>query len=195
MPPFTGNPTLHIGSGPAIERTGDGGCTDVFYLAVQVGGSTCGPSVFVLDAPAQSVQRGQLLTITAPPGWLFSGAAVGVPEAWSMTIAPVSALANLGENDQAEIPAGLGMVLGSGHGPDEVATAAAPTSPGEYLLQFRDELARTAGRSMAPPSSGGSRSGRHRFPQRVIFPRPFAMEARTPQGGRNLESGRIVLSL
>ncbi len=140
MPPFTGNPTLHIGSGPAVERTGDGGCTDVFYLAAEVGGSSCGPGAFVLDAPAQPVQRGQMLTITAPPGWLFSGAAVGVPEAWSMTIAPVSALANLGSNDQAEIPAEFGMVLGSGHGPDEVATAAAPTSPGEYLLQFRDEL-------------------------------------------------------
>ena len=141
MPPFTGNPTLHVGSGPAVERTGDGGCTDVFYLGVQVGGSDCGPSVFVLDAPPQSVQRGELLTITAPPGWSFSGAAVGVPEAWSMTIARVSALAILGENEQAEIPAGLGTVLGSGHGPDEMATAAAPTSPGEYLLQFRDELA------------------------------------------------------
>ena len=141
MPPFTGNPTLHIGSGPAVERTGDGGCTNVFYLADQVGGSDCGPSAFVLDAPAQAVQRGELLTITAPPGWSFSGAAVGVPEAWSMTIAPVGALANLGGNGQAEIPAGVGTVLGSGHGPDEVATAAAPTSPGEYLLQFRDELA------------------------------------------------------
>jgi hypothetical protein len=142
MPPFTGNPTLHIGRGQAVERTGDGGCTDVFYLAIHVGGSTCGPSVFVLDAPAQSVQRGQLLTVTAPPGWSFSGAAVGVPEAWSMTVAPVSALANLGENVQAEIPVALGTVLGSGHGPDEAATAAAPTSPGEYLLQFRGELAR-----------------------------------------------------
>ena len=142
MPPFTGDPTLRVGSGPAVERTGTGGCTEVFYLAVGVGGSTCGPSVFVLDAPAQAVQRGELLTITAPTGWSFSGAAVGVQEAWSMTIAPVSALANLGENDQAEIPAGLGTVLGSGAGPDQVATAAAPTSPGEYLLQFRDELAR-----------------------------------------------------
>ncbi len=61
-----------------------------------------------------------------------------------MTIAPVSALANLGEDDQAEIPAGLGTVLGSGHGPDELATAAAPPSPGEYLLQFWDELAQDA---------------------------------------------------
>ena len=141
MPPFTGKPTLHIGSGPAVEPTGDGGCTNVFYLVSQVGGSDCGPSAFVLDAPAQSAQRGQVLTITAPSGWSFSGAAVGVAEAWSMTIAPVSALADLGENDQAEIPAGLGTVLGSGAGPEEVATAAAPTSPGEYLLQFRDELA------------------------------------------------------
>lgn len=127
----------------SIAPSDQGGCRAVYYLADVEVGDQCGPHAFVLDAPAVVVAPGETLTFSAPVAWVFSSGELGGRVAWSVTVAPVEVLEDLGEGEQESIPPGRGArVIGTGRGPAARVEVEAPTERGEYLVQLAVDLAR-----------------------------------------------------
>ena len=148
MPPFPSPLSLLSGTTSA-EASDQGGCSPVYFLANWVTGDQCGPHTFKLDAVAHRVARGGALRFTAPRGWSFSTKAVesapeiGAGQAWTVTIAPIAALAHLPVGQQETIPLSSGgRVLGTSHDPTAVASVRAPIARGEYLVQLRVDVFR-----------------------------------------------------
>ena len=141
-PPVFGSATLTTSGGPA-PNSDLGGCGSLWLNDAIYGSDSCGPHEFKLNAEPVVVSPGGTMTFAVPTGYVFSIDRIAAsPEAaglhsWSVTIAPVSALAGLPEGEQEGItPEHGGRVLGYGDRAVISAWVKAPLAPGEYLVQL-----------------------------------------------------------
>ena len=141
-PPVFGSATLTTSGGPA-PNSDLGGCGSLWLNGAIYGSDSCGPHEFKLNAEPVVVSPGGTMTFAAPTGYLFSIDRIAAsPEAvgqhsWTITVAPVSALAGLTESEQAGItPEHGGRVLGYGDRAVISAWVKAPLVRGEYLVQL-----------------------------------------------------------
>ncbi len=138
MPPFPRTPTLD-GHASSLEA----GCRAVYYLDEMSTSDQCGPVSFdeVLRAKPISFSPGEQVTIVAPPDYVFSAIEAGLPDGWSVKIAPASDLTGL-EVGFYGMPKQVGRLLASGIGPDRRVRMTLPTKAGTYVVQLAAPLVR-----------------------------------------------------
>jgi hypothetical protein len=142
LPPVFGPVTLTT-SGEPVPNSDIGGCGSLWNEGTIYGTDDCGPHLFKLDAEPVVVAPGGIMTFAAPTGYGFSidriaasPDAVGI-HSWTISIAPVSDLANLPEGQQEGITAEHGgRVLGHGDRAVISAWVKAPLARGEYLVEL-----------------------------------------------------------
>jgi hypothetical protein len=136
QPPFRADPTLRAESGELVSPAMRGGCGSVFYGEEGIASADCGPSSFdvAIGVPPVPVTPNALLVLVAPDGWRF-GTDPALAMRWSVRIVASGDVAGLDE-ERGTLPEGIGRPGPSGTQRQATLSIAAPTTPGDYLVQY-----------------------------------------------------------